>query len=508
MKLARLVISTLIVILLGDLGFILYQEQQAHDAAQDFAINDVFKINQAFGATTQLIAGTTYTLSGSGISSSASSIGLTSLTLPQNGYKIQDSDVSSTFYVTIDPGSRTRQELASCTTVTQNAGGSATLSGCTRGLSPISPYTASSTLQFSHAGGSQMIFSNPPQVYEEFAAKGNNALINGLWKFNGSLPIGSGTATSTSQLATRAYADGVALAGAPDASTIQKGVVEEATQTEVASSTSVLTTTAHGFIRNTYATSSPDLSSGAATRPNNYLPVSESDGKLNQGWLRLGDAFRFTASTTVNGVASFASTLVAHAAAIINGILTWNGVSYTGPSSQGAANTVMTNNGSGTLSWTGIADRKFIPCLANKFDTASAVASSSTSVWGTFMDQNTNDWCVANFVLPPGKSISRFHIWGSQSNGSPGTGNVVLETRFMPMTSGATWGLTPDDSGQTVTGVFSGNNNMAFFAPASTSYDGITTGKPYLIQLRRPANTSDTLTSKGIRISGIDYEVR
>lgn len=138
-----------------------------------------------FGSTLP-IAGSTYTLAGSGVTGSATSITLASLTIPQTGQKIVDSDLSDTFYLTLEPGSRTKQEIASCTTVTQNGNGTATLSGCTRGLSPISPYTASSTLQFAHAGGSQVIFSDPPQLFNLYTAKDNLETITNTWTFTSS----------------------------------------------------------------------------------------------------------------------------------------------------------------------------------------------------------------------------------------------------------------------------------------------------------------------------------
>jgi hypothetical protein len=141
-------------------------------------------MEESLGADTVLpIAGMTFYLSGTGISSSATSFTLTSLTIPQNGKKITDAELSDTFYITLEPGSRTRQEIVSCTTVVQNADGTATISGCTRGLAPITPYTASSTLQFAHAGGSIAIFSNPPQLYNQVAVKDNDETITGSWLF-------------------------------------------------------------------------------------------------------------------------------------------------------------------------------------------------------------------------------------------------------------------------------------------------------------------------------------
>lgn len=140
-------------------------------------------------AVVEPIAGATYNLAGSGVSSSATSMTLQNFTIKQTGQKIQDSDLSDTFYLTIEPGNPTKQEIVSCTTVVQNAAGTATLSGCLRGLSPITPYTASTTLQFVHAGGSQVIFSDPPQLFNQYAAKANDELIPGRWTASGTNPF-------------------------------------------------------------------------------------------------------------------------------------------------------------------------------------------------------------------------------------------------------------------------------------------------------------------------------
>ena len=168
------------------------------------------------------IAGMIYYLSGSGISSSATSLTLTSLTIPQTGQKIVDSDLSDTFYLTIEPGNRTRQEIVSCTTVTQNAAGTATLSGCLRGLSPITPYTASTTLQFSHGGGTTVIFSDAPQLFNTYTAKDNDETITGVWSFN-QLPTSSLQATSSNQFAIKNYVDNVANQGAATSTTSNWG---------------------------------------------------------------------------------------------------------------------------------------------------------------------------------------------------------------------------------------------------------------------------------------------
>ena len=300
---------------------------------------------QAAGVTTVLpIAGSTYSLSGSGVSGSATSITLTSLTIPQTGQKINDADVSDTFYVTLEPGSKTRQEIVSCTTVTQNANNTATLSGCSRGLSPITPYTASTTLQFAHAGGTTAIFSDPPQLFNQFLAKGNDGTVSGVYTFSGAtstfshgLLVGYNCDTLSANLALcpKAYVDSVAVAGASNANDTTKGIVETATAAEAAAGTSVGGTGARLAI-------GANLTS--TTCSGTIVPVT-TVGKLSQG------CFDLTASWTYSGgLWSSASTTIA-ASNVTTNALTLNGIPYKFPGSQSASSTVLATDGSGALSW-------------------------------------------------------------------------------------------------------------------------------------------------------------
>jgi hypothetical protein len=173
---------------------------------------------EPLGVTAVLpVAGTTYYLAGTGMSSSATSFTLTSFTITQNGKKIQDADMSETFYFTIEPGSRTRQEIVECTTVTQNANDTATISGCSRGMAPVTPYTASSTLQFAHAGGSVAVLSNPPQLYNQLAFKDNDLTITGAWL--------APTPINSSGIATKGYVDSVVTGGAITLDNVSVGAI-------------------------------------------------------------------------------------------------------------------------------------------------------------------------------------------------------------------------------------------------------------------------------------------
>lgn len=147
---------------------------------QDYSPSVAAEEEPALGATKP--AGLfPFFLGGGGLSSAATSFTLTSFTLPQNDYPIQDSDLSDTFYLTLEPGSTQRQEFISCTTVGSNTGGSVSFSGCTRGLSPIYPYTASTSLQFAHSGGSIVILSDAPQLFERYGSLSDDEAVTGYW---------------------------------------------------------------------------------------------------------------------------------------------------------------------------------------------------------------------------------------------------------------------------------------------------------------------------------------
>lgn len=78
-----------------------------------------------------------------------------------------------------------------------------------------------------------------------------NDLLSGATNFNASVPLGyDGTAsiTTANQFATKAYVDGVAVAGAPNASSTVKGIVQEATQAQVLAKTAAGSTGAELYV--------------------------------------------------------------------------------------------------------------------------------------------------------------------------------------------------------------------------------------------------------------------
>lgn len=201
------------------------------------------------GAAPQFTAAAPTTLYGSGITSSATSIRVSALTTP-NGYPIQTADlvggVGNVFYGTIEPSSA-RKETVSCTSVAQNGDGSATVSGCSRGLLFTYPYTASTTLARAHSGGSAFVLSNSPQLYNDIITYVNNAMA----------------------------------AGTVDASPTVKGVVEVSTAAEAASH-------AQNGSGNTSAYLALTTNVSSSTRAANTAQVvvsSSTDGYIDSSYL-------------------------------------------------------------------------------------------------------------------------------------------------------------------------------------------------------------------------------
>jgi hypothetical protein len=176
-------------------------------------------------------------LAGSGVNATATSITVQSFQDPQ-GNNITTSDIGDALYFTLEPNT-SREEVCSATTITQNADGTATISGITRNLNYKSPYTQISSTGFPHAGGTLLIVSNNPQLYDDMSSNANDETITGTWTFDADayprVDDQTTLPTAEAEFATKAYADSLSIAGAPDSSQTQKGLTEVGTQSEVES---------------------------------------------------------------------------------------------------------------------------------------------------------------------------------------------------------------------------------------------------------------------------------
>ncbi len=259
------------------------------------------------------------TLSGAGITTSAVSISVTSLTLKQTAQPLSMADFGTVGYVTLEPGSSARQEFASFTGITQNSNGTAVLTGVTRGLAPIYPYTASSSMQFTHGGGTTLIVSNSPPFYDNFVIKNNDQDISGLLTFDTILPTSNLIATSSNQLITKQYADGLTFAGTATATQSVTGISRLATALQVASSTPSTSNTPL-VMQAQNATDTPVKGCAVGytgTAGAGCSVIALLTGKIKQTWLDIFSTANtwtnqntFNASTTITATSTLATTTI------------------------------------------------------------------------------------------------------------------------------------------------------------------------------------------------------
>lgn len=154
-----------------------------------------------------------FTLAGSGVTATATSITLTSFKQIDGSTNLTTADFGSIGYAVLEPGT-SREESISFTTVTQNANGTATLTGVVRGLQFVSPYTTSSALKQAHAGGTPFILTNSASYYEEFVDVRNTQDVSGVKTFTTVPKTSAGDPVDATDLARKQYVDDTVNGGA------------------------------------------------------------------------------------------------------------------------------------------------------------------------------------------------------------------------------------------------------------------------------------------------------
>ena len=272
--------------------------------------------------------GTTYRLQ--------ASIGTTDATIKLSSFKNRSSiPLTMTLlatdigYGTLSPQT-TRSEFVSFSGITQNADGTATLTGVSRGLSDISPFTASTTLRQAHPGQSVFILSDSPQLFEEYAKRRTDISISGLWTFTNNPVSTAGNATSSTQLTTKSYVDNVANAGAATSTETNGGLVELGTLAEQADSFD-------GGANKPTVLQTKNSTSTCQVVGSYNIVASSTTGKLDKNCLDQSLSYVFSGANTHSGLNTFTN-----ATTSIEGRL---GVGTSSPfTSLGVAGTITTNN--------------------------------------------------------------------------------------------------------------------------------------------------------------------
>ena len=389
----------------------------------------------------------TYNLQSS-ISSTQTTITLTSFKVPVSGADVTMSLMNtSVAFGTIAPKT-TQSEFISFTGITQNADGTATLTGVTRGLDRTYPLTTNATFKLPHAGASQFIISDAPQVFNKYSVIENAETITGLKTFPGggdpAAPV-SGTIyaapTNSLEYASKGYVDATAVAGAPDATQTVKGIVEIATTTEINSGAATGGTGASVVTRpqelqsSIYGLQLPTSGEKASLVGNNTdIAVGSGNKVVTQTGLQ-HNAEKYAADAGAND--TYVITLSPAPTSYTNGMIVYF-----------KANTI--NTGAATLNVNSLGAKTIVKGVSTTLENGDIPASSF----------NTVIYDGTNFVLqnPTLTSVK------SQAGAPVDTGNVttttnvdtVYTTTFTPKTIVIQYtaqGLTGAGSGDTITGI-------------------------------------------------------
>lgn len=126
-------------------------------------------------ATLKFVQAQKFSLAGSGAAIGDTTITLQSM-LGIDGVAIVTADIGTGGFGTLEPGNGVQEEAIKFTGITQNANGTATLTGVSHVLF-ISPYTASSGLTKTHAGATTFILSNDAAFYGAILDYVDNSLM-------------------------------------------------------------------------------------------------------------------------------------------------------------------------------------------------------------------------------------------------------------------------------------------------------------------------------------------
>ena len=197
---------------------------------------------------------------------------------------------SSTYSFVIDSGQSDQEfVIADCTnTVCTNM---------QRGLSVVTGTSTISSNAVQHRRTSTVDIVDAPLLLKI------TSIINGVSGFPNILSyITAPTFTTPTQIPDKAYVDGVAVAGAPNASVSTKGITQTATALQVASSTALGSSGASLYIPSSQSTSSPGTLCGVGC-----VPATQNNGKLSQSFTDLTQNYTWTGQHTFSATTTLAT---------------------------------------------------------------------------------------------------------------------------------------------------------------------------------------------------------
>ena len=327
--------------------------QETMEERIDVLEDDIYALSR-LGATIPTVVALFETTLASKITSSA-----TSMTLTSGTDKSGDS-LSGYLCFVIDEGSASEEFV--CGTASGTS-----VSSMIRGIDPVDGDEEVSSLKKEHRRGASVKISNYPQLGII------SRIINGDETLPNKLTYASQPTISSDQdLATKKYADDLAIAGAPDITTSVKGIAELATTAETLIGTSTGSTGAFLVVPNSLF----NQTSSAA----NLVPVTDTDGKLGQDFIDLTEAWSFTGAVTTDALTASVLTVTTSTfnnAMTLNSSLTLSGGNIVmGDNSITGIDTLTFTDTAGTIA--GIQNQNLVDKTAS--ETISGLFDFDTSV--------------------------------------------------------------------------------------------------------------------------------
>lgn len=172
---------------------------------------------------------------------------------------------------------------------------STSITSLSRGVDVLNPNSTSSALAYPHRRFASVQISDYPTL-QVLVRK-----VNGTDTWDSKITYTTApTFSNGNDIINKTYADNLAIAGAPNGSTIQKGIYQEASTTNIGNGTAVGSTGADLIVPNSYF----HTTSSATTT----VPVTNSSGTLSQGFLDLTQAFTFSGGVTSTATTSLTGT--------------------------------------------------------------------------------------------------------------------------------------------------------------------------------------------------------
>ena len=296
-------ITVVVITVAGVIGFV--PQAQLTKLQMDVASqmteyeNKMNELEERLGATIPIAPALFETTLASKISSSATSMTLTS------GTDKSGDNLSGYICFTIDEG--TASEEFVCGTTSGTA-----VTSMIRGIDPVDGDLEVTALKKEHRRGASVKVTNYPQLgILSRILNGDETLPNILTYDT------ENSFTSNAQIIDKKYADDLAISGAPDGTETVKGIFELSTLTELNAST--LSTDSTGGTGANLIVGINRFSS--ASTANTTVPVTGTDGKLDQAFFDLTEDFSFSGHVAMTSTASMSGAVTMSGGATISGTL-------------------------------------------------------------------------------------------------------------------------------------------------------------------------------------------